>query len=120
MTAKKRRYPRVDMEIPAELQDAQDGARRSEAAIGNLGPDGACVKTSKKFEAGSRVRLAFKLSSHPLPFAVLAEVRWQRDGVDGGLGVQFMDCPAYDRSAIDDFCQHRLEETRGSASSAGD
>jgi uncharacterized protein (TIGR02266 family) len=105
------------MEIPAELSDAQDGARKSEAAIGNLGPDGAYVKTSKKVDQGARVRLAFKLSSHPLPLDVLATVMWMREGADGGLGLQFVDFPAYERSAIDDFCQHRLEETRGAAAS---
>lgn len=107
------------MEIPAELREAANGAKKSEAAIGNLGPDGAFVKTSKKLEAGTRVRLAFKISSHPLPFDIEAEVRWAKDGSDGGLGVQFLNCPAYDRSAIDDFCQHRIEETRGPSAAAG-
>lgn len=117
MSVKNRRSPRVDMEIPAEIVDAQDASRRFEVAIGNLGPDGVYAKASKRVDVGNRVRLLFKLTSHPLPFDALAEVRWQREGAAGGLGLQFIDFPVYDRCAIDDFCQHRLEETRGSAAS---
>lgn len=118
--AKKRRIPRVDMEIQAELQDAADAAAKLEhVAIGNLGPDGAFVKISRKFEPGARVRLQFRLSSHPLPFDIESDVRWQREGAEGGVGLQFLNCPAFDRAAIDDFCQHRLEETRGPGAGGG-
>lgn len=116
--AKKRRTPRVEMEIPAEIKDAQNG-KKAAAAIGNLGPDGAFVKVSSKVEPGSKVFLCFKLSSHPLPFAIESDVRWQREGAEGGIGLQFLNCPAFDRAAIDDFCQHRLEETRGTGGGGG-
>jgi uncharacterized protein (TIGR02266 family) len=113
--AKKRRHPRVDMEIPAELISA---SQTIEVAIGNLGPEGAFIKCSRKPEAGTRVKLAFKISSHPLPFNIEAEVRWLKDGADGGIGVHFIDFPPFDRAALDDFCQHRLEEVRGASSTA--
>jgi hypothetical protein len=115
LSAKKRRHARVDMEIPAQLSDTANGARKSDVAIGNLGPDGAYVKTQQRLESGKHVRLLFKISSHPLPFDIEAEVRWFREGAEGGVGLQFLNCPAFDRAALDDFCQHRIEETRGAA-----
>jgi hypothetical protein len=121
-TAKKRKHPRVEMEIPAELVDGGKGAtaRKIPVAIANLGPDGAFVKMQKKMEAGTQVRLQFKVSSYPLPLEIGCEVLWWRDAqgvVEGGIGVHFTECPAYERAAIDDFCQQRLEDTRGFASS---
>lgn len=113
--AKKRRHPRVDMEIPAELVEA---TQKADVAIGNLGPEGAFIRCARKPEAGTRVKLAFKISSHPLPFNIESEVRWIMEGPQGGIGVHFIDFPPFDRAALDDFCQHRLEEQRGASSTA--
>lgn len=115
--AKKRCMPRVDMEIPAAITDA--GGKKHEVAIGNLGPEGAYIKTTKKFDSGAKVSIGFRITSHPLPFDVPSEVRWHRDGPDGGIGIHFIDFPPYDRAAVDDFCQHRIEESRGAAITPG-
>jgi hypothetical protein len=117
--AVKRKHPRVDMEIPAEVADIADGGRKYDATVGNLGPEGAYVKSCAKIEQGAKVRLSFKISSHPLPIECEAEVRWARDGAGGGLGVHFLDCPPFERAAIDDFCQYRIEESRGAGGGGG-
>lgn len=106
---------RADIEIPAELilaPESGEEAARAPARIGNLGPEGAFVKTWAKVAQGTRVRLHFGIESHPIPFVIDAEVRWTRDG---GIGLQFLNVPPYDRSVLDDYCQRRIEELRGGA-----
>jgi hypothetical protein len=117
----KRKHPRVEMEIPAEVFEVVNGAsgKPHQATVGNLGPEGAFVKSDAKIEQGGRVRVVFKLSSHPLPLDFEAEVRWARDGAGGGLGICFLTCPMYERAAIDDFCQQRIEDARGGAGGGG-
>ena len=109
----KRKHPRVEMAIPAELFEGEGRAAPHQATVGNLGPDGAFVQSDVKVDQGAKVRLVFKLSSHPLPLDFEAEIRWVRDGAGGGVGVHFLTCPNYERAAIDDFCQQRIEDSRG-------
>jgi len=118
--AAKRRHPRVEMELPGELFEGVGGKTTHHVTVGNLGPEGAFVKADAKIDQGAKVRIVFRISNHALPLDIDGEVRWARDGAGGGLGVHFTTCPAFERSAIDDFCQQRIEDARGGAAGAGD
>jgi hypothetical protein len=108
------------MELEASLVRADDlGSGAARAVIFNLGPEGAFVKSAAKLDQGAKVRLSFKIASHPIGFAIDAEVRWVKpDG--GGAGMQFHGVGAYDRSVLDDWCQRQIEETRGGDTSGTD
>jgi hypothetical protein len=118
--AKKRKSVRAPLEIDATVEPIADGGERgavaARATIGNLGPDGAYVKTSAKLAQGGRVMLQFKLPSHPIGFAIAAEIRWVKPE---GAGVQFVDFSAYERSVIDDYCQRLVDDARGAGGGSG-
>ena len=109
-----RRARRIDLSIAAVLREITEfGGRTLKVALANLGPEGAYIRTSAKVPIGAKVRLGFRLDSYPLEFDVEADVRWQRDGPEAGIGVQFRELARYERNAIDDCCQRWLDEQRG-------
>jgi hypothetical protein len=110
----------VALDIAGEIaESAAPGARASAAKVENLGPDGAFLRTeaASRLEPGARVLLRFSIDSHPIPFELEAEVRWVRPGTDGGVGLHFVSIAPYDRSALDDYCQRRIDEARGGEAS---
>ncbi len=126
-TTERRRAPRVSMDIPVEVAalECDDAARVRARAAGpatllNLGPDGAYLTFdgAHGLQVGALVELRFAIDSLPLPLVLQAVVRWIRERTSApgepppGVGVQFRGVVEYERSALADYCQRRLEERR--------
>jgi hypothetical protein len=113
----RRRAARAELEIPAAIEPLDGAAGAAPGSILNLGPDGALLESEAKLVQGARIRLGFRLPSHPIRFAIDAEVRWCKG--EKRAGVQFSGVGAYDRSVLDDFCQRNIEERRGPGAATG-
>ena len=104
----RRRTDRAPLALKAELE--LPAGTWTPARLGNMGPDGAFIECDSTVAPGDRVQVRFVLDSFPVGFEVPAEVRWRREVV--GFGVQFIGLCGYDRAALDDYCQRRLEAAR--------
>ncbi len=104
-------YLRTRVACMARAGDAYDGA------VGNLGEGGLFVHAPAPYGAGTRLELAFRLSTPTAVRTLRArgEVVWVRRAGAGrlhGFGVRFTEIEAGEAGVIEGLLGRRLEERR--------
>jgi hypothetical protein len=112
MGIEKRRYRRLDTELPAELKElSKPEAEARSVTIVNLGPEGAFAVTEDGVERQSELSISFRLDSYPMQINVTAKVLWQgKHAGQSGVGMCFTHIPLFEKNIIIDYILRRYAE----------
>ncbi len=100
----KRRHPRKSLAVQFEVRDDQgDGELSFDSA--DLSQGGAFLRSDFLLEKGERFTLILTVPGLARPLSAQAKVAWVRrfpsETEQAGMGVQFVDMPDEDRSALE-------------------
>jgi uncharacterized protein (TIGR02266 family) len=78
----------------------------------NISSGGLFIATHVLKPAGEKLEISVNLPDRPRPIRCIGEVRWvreysERSNVPPGLGIRFLDLPAEDATAIEQFVKDR-------------
>ena len=112
MGKEKRRYRRLDTDLPARVKNLSDPASETmEVTIINLGPEGAFLQCEDHYPVQSQIALDFKIDSYPKEINVIAKVLWQKESeTETGMGCQFIHIPLFEKNIIIDYILRRYAE----------
>ncbi len=113
MTADKRRYDRLPVELEVELHAGSDHNFYT-GFTHNISEGGLFIATSHLHPLGTRVEFTFTLDDRPDPIEVRGVVRWLREPeavspMPLGMGIEFEELAPAVLSRIQSFVERRRE-----------